>query len=315
MTAVVSIDWASITLNSTSNDFGIRLNVGVYLTEPPAGHYFIMDDRVTLTLNREDNDRKILELSMYYKRKYLTISSVPYHVVFTTQINHDIIKTVEKERNGQDIKVMLRIESVMAEVDRSTKQFKEVMYLYLGSERTTDNKTVTAREWIDKVLVPLGYGKKLIIEIPFTFPKLPSLLPRQTVMNDFQNVLTRAIEELDSAYHNYLGYRNDDAVVRVRESLDAFRGFVKDNKMMLKTELLENTSTCSHHISEEIFDSLIQIIDSLHNIASKGPHAVTRSGELFDFRPYSEDSETLICGLLCTLVFLAKKLERRMMIS
>ncbi|GAF95569.1 unnamed protein product, partial [marine sediment metagenome] len=118
--------------------------------------------------------------------------------------------------------------------------------------------------------------------------------------------------ELNRAYDNHLNYRTDNAIDRTRESLDAIRRFLKENKTFLSTELLEKTSTCSDNISKEIFESLINIVDSLYNIASKGPHSVTRGGELLDFRPDTEDSEAIICGLLCTLLFLSKKLEKRL---
>ncbi len=307
-----SIDWPSLSIKVDSTDLGLRIIIEVYLREPPEGHYFIIDDRVTLTLKRADNDLKILDFPISFRKRYLTISSIPYHVVFVADINQAIIKTVEKMRKGQDLKAELNTQTVYGEVDRTTGQFKKVNYLYISSARTSDFKTITAKEWIEKVLKPAGYGERLILEIPFTFPEFPPSLSTQNIMSDFRNNLNRAIEELNRAYDNYLNYRNDDAVDRVRESLDAFRGILKDNKTLLQIELLEKTSTCSRNISEEIFNSFINIIDSLYNVSSKGLHAVNQKGELHKFRAYSEDSEALICGLLSTLIFFAKKYERRL---
>jgi len=275
-----------------------------------------MDDRVTLMILRADGGQTILELPMLYQDRYLKISSRRLFVNFIADINQTLIKKVEKLRKGQDLKVSIRTETVYAEIDPDSRQFGKVKYLYAGGlGRTTNVKIVTAREWIENVLVPAGYGKRLILEIPLSFPEFPPSLPAKGIMKDFRDQLIRAIEDLNRAYEDYLNYRNDSSVDRVRESLDAFRRLIKDRKGLLLTELLERTSTCSQNISSEIFDSIINIIDSLYNIASKGPHAVTRSGLLFDFRPNSEDSEALICGLLGVLIFLSNKLEKRLQLT
>ncbi len=309
-----SIDWASLTINLRPTDFGLQLVVSASIIKLPRSGYLIVEDMATFSLKRADTSKPILELPMSYLRRYLNVVQEHTTIKFVANIDQMLVKRVEKLRKGQDLEASLKTETIYMEVDRDSRELGKLGWLYLGPQRVKDFRLITTREWIDKVLVPAGYGRKLILEIPFGFPEFPSSLPDQTVMSSFRDHLLRAIKELMGGYESYMNCRNDEAVNKVRESLDSFRKFLKDNKILLLRELLENTSTCSHQISEEIFASIICIVDSLYNISSKGPHAVTRGGQIFDFRPNSEDSEALICGLLGVLIFLSKKFERRLQI-
>jgi len=252
---------------------------------------------------------------LLFRDKYNNIAHTKTTLRFIADITKPIINKIEKLRNGQDLQINFRGSTRYVQIDSEPNTFGKIANFYFSPIRTDANKTVTAREWIDIVLKPAGYGDRLIVEIPSSFPKIDELsisIANRQVWVELRERLIRAITDLKRAQDEYLNYRNDNVADRVRESADAIRKFLKSNKTMLATELMENTSTCSSNISEELFNSLIKILESVYNFGSKSPHAVTRVGPLMEYRPDIEDSEMLIAGLLSVLLYISKKLEKRL---
>lgn len=178
------------------------------------------------------------------------------------------------------------------------------------NQQSSPFKVFTAREWVNSVLKKMGYGDRLILEIPIAFPSLDRLQEGSwSNLSDLQSRLVRAIKSLQQAQEEYLNYRNRDCLDRVREASDSLKKFLHDNENFPEA-LLVRTATCSGNIAPELFGSLTNIVDAVFNFASKCPHAVTKAGNLMDYQPEAEDAEFLIGTTAAVLAYLSRKLEK-----
>ena len=105
---------------------------------------------------------------------------------------------------------------------------------------------------------------------------------------------------------------SEKCVDQIREVTDLLYN-IQNKQSLYKTYgkyLIEKTATGSDNISEEIIESIFNIIDALFNISSKGPHSVNRDRVPMVYSPKYEDGDTLLGITTFIYYFLSKKFER-----
>lgn len=305
------VDINSLSLQIEQRDSERVLIAQVY-GEFPLANFFILDEDIRLEFKIAGKETTLHELKMSMGARLQNIPGNPTSVRFYSPLPQSSIEKIENQRRGHDLVLNLNINNVTyAPIDGTTGTFGKISRFYWSPTKTSEVKVYTAREWIDTVLKKTGYGDRLILEIPVTFPHLDASLPsQQTSLSELGNRLVRAIADIQRAHEEYLNHRNDSCIDRVREASDSLRTFI-DKESTLSEELLTRTATCTKNVAPELFESLTTMVNSIFSLSSKGIHAVTKRGESMDYRPDSEDAELLVGAMSAIVAYLATKLEKR----
>jgi len=301
----------SLEFNVSQKIYGPMLQARIY-TESLIGSYLIIEDRTHITLHKYSDENKRIILPMPFKDKHLRISSGQI-IIFETPLDQNLLKKIEEIREGDDLKARIEIEVSWIQLTKENRLEKLERYNW-SSPYIYDFATIPKQMWLEQVLNKMGYGMRLFFDIPMDFPTLQAKI-QYSLLDELRKRLARSIEELTKARNAYINYDHDTVVDRVREATDSLRDFIKNNKAQLANELLLYTGTCSSNISNILWDDLVKIVDSLFNFGSKGPHAVLRGGtQLIDYRPDVEDAELLFAMMVINLSYIAKKLEKRLVL-
>jgi len=171
----------------------------------------------------------------------------------------------------------------------------------------------------DKVLKPYGLNERFILEMPFKFPNISTLTTNKPELEVLKKRILKGINLLKRAKEEYDTTKDVDKIVNyIRQAADRLYNFPNatndsQKKALYKIfgeYLIEKSSTGSNNISEALMTNIFDFNKSLFDISSKGPHAVTQSGETMEYHPKYEDADMLLGITSFVYYFLAKKFER-----
>ena len=201
----VDIDTLSLSVEQRGDEK--LLIVDVYWTFP-LSNFFILDEDIRLTMSATDGST-LNEFSLSMGRRVQNVSAQPSSARFYSPLMQSAVDRMEKQRRGQDLALRFAIHGLTyVIIDRTKKALGSVCEFRWHPTRTTQLKVYTARDWIDNVLKKMGYGDRLLLEVPITFPRLDGISPSPTPLLELRNRLSRAVAEVQRAHDDYLNYRN-----------------------------------------------------------------------------------------------------------
>ncbi len=258
------------------------------------------------------------------------IGSSTRYFKFFTYLTPDLFQSIETIRSGENLKVNVNIgklyllnfkAGVFNPIPDSITEIRK-------GEISTDNflivqrpvhkesqefLLITREQWSEKVLKPYNLISRFIIELPYQFPDISIQNVNKTELNDLKDRIIRGIKLLRNITEEYNMRKDSEKCVdRIREVTDLLHS-IQNKQSLYKIYgkyLIGKTATGSDNISEEIIESIFNIIDALFNISSKGPHAVTRSRVPMEYYPKYEDGDILLGITTFIYYFLSKKFER-----
>jgi hypothetical protein len=177
---------------------------------------------------------------------------------------------------------------------------------------------ITREEWAEKVLKPVGVNDRFIFEIPCKLPDITSLNIEEAILNELKERIVHGINLLRNAINEYNTTKDmEKSVDYVRRATDLLHNIPNRDALygIYGRYLIEKSATGSGNISEDLMKEIFNIIDSLFNISSKGPHETTRKGERMEYHPKYEDADVLLGVVSFVYYFLSKKFERWLTIA
>lgn len=302
-------------LYSVSGDPYPQLILEIQVTSPKDA--FVVCSLVQAVLSKEDTSEKF---PMDFAPKDNMISEGRKTIKFYKEISPAFIRKLEDFRGGSNLRLGVKVDmwflSYDFDINVQAGKIGEVMRMDWSNEgRPGAHLIITREEWIKRVLKPLGFGKRLIVEIPCELPEIVILKPANKILQDFRERVVRAAKELQLAVEKSAKGDKDGAIEKVRKATDALLKNLlrkEDVRKVLAECLMVRSGTATTNVAPEFIDNFYRIVEALFDLSSKGPHAVTKRGELMEYHPELIDAETLTGLALMVVRYVSQKFEKSM---
>lgn len=302
----------------------LLLEVEINTTE----EFIILESNTTLLFKKEGSN-KILEVYCEPNGNYINSSTTYFK--FFAYFTPELYQSIEDFRAGGNLEVNLNITNLYLLRFEAMGQFNRIQDSKIQVREgkiSTDNffiiqrpiyehslefLLITREQWSEKVLEPYNSINRFIVEMPFHFPDISNHNVNQAELDDLKERIVKGSNIVKKTIKEYAITKDSDKCIdKVRQATDLLHT-IPDRHLKYKIYgkyLIEKTTTGSDNISEDIIKEIFKIVDSLFNISSKGPHAVTRSGVPMEYYPKYEDGDTLLNIITFIYYFLSKKFER-----
>ena len=307
-----------------------KLVLQIELTSPL--DFIILESKAKIKLEKEKGGS---QLEILCKPYVMRLRRTDRYIRFYTLLTPKLYQSIETFRAGENIKVHLEIDRLDLLPYETTGNFTPVQEnsatsvlkgniipdnLFVVSYFVERDRLLITREvWAEKVLKSFGVNDRFIFEMPCMLPDITSINTENAEVNELKNRIIRGIALIKKAKDEYNSTKDVEKTVDyVRQATDLLHNIPNRDALfeVYGKYLIEKSATGSENISKEQIESIFNIIDSLFDISSKGPHATTRkTKERMEYYPKYEDADVLLGIVAFIYYFLSKKFERWLTIA